>query len=325
MGKSIVDDFFQDQLAVANGQIETLKQRNKELQNAVTRQKMLWAAEYKAPKIKKRKKVNGKYFLRVLFGDTHGCHIDNGAWSAFLNDLDLFGKQVKEWVHGGDIRDCAGTYSRFKKIHLREFSYTIQDDTKAANIQLDQVQRRVPNTKRAIAIEGNHDWRVDFWAIENFKNAVDAKMVIDLLGTKTCLFLDKRGIEYYSSHECHMGLNKPGMIQLGKNKIVHGNFNTLHATYQHVSECKDNIIHFHNHRMSSSIIRTPDRNAVVGQGVACLCELQPYYHHYHLSTHTHGYLLQIVNEKTEKFQNIPVSIVNGQSMMSQFKDSLVKI
>lgn len=319
-----LDDGFKDRLVSLEGQIKTLKERNKSLYEAIDRQKMLWASEYKPPKTIRKFRDYSKYYLRLFFGDTHGCHINILARDAFLNDLDLFGNNVKEWVHGGDIRDCSSTYSRFKKIHLREFSYTIQDDTIAANDLLDKVQSKTPNAKGHL-ISGNHDDRVDFWAIEEFKNAADAKMVIDILGTKSVLHLEQRGINFYNSMDCHMGLNKPGMIQLGKCKIVHGSFNNIHATYQHLVECKDNIVHFHNHRNTQMVIRTPDKDAIIGCGVGCLCELQPYYFHYHLALHTHGYVLQIVNEKTEKFQNISIPIVKGKSMMSQFKDSVVKI
>ena len=300
------------------GQLTLEKRRTTALSGALEKAQKLWGAQYTAPKPRRALARGGQYYTRLAVGDTHGNHISIPARDAFLGDLEIL--KPEEVVLLGDLLDCSGTFSRFKKQYLREFSYSYSEDVSAANDFLDQVQRRVPSAK-CYYLEGNHERRIEAWAVEQFENVLDAKKAVDAFGPRAALHLDKRGIAYYEYSLRHMGLEAPGVIKLGKCFFAHGFGKGIHASYNTLRKLADNIVHGHNHRSMSSILRQVDSTSGAWCP-GCLCDIQPYYFHSDPTDHTNGYHVQFVNRKTGWFAPWNVSVLDGVSVLPRIKEVL---
>ena len=100
---------------------------------------------------------------RIIMPDSHGCYADAPAMKAFMRDVKLL--DPDEVVMLGDHVDCNG----FLSTHglpgaLADCDYTYEEDIRAANKHLDALQRCAPRA-RIHYIEGNHEHRVERWAI----------------------------------------------------------------------------------------------------------------------------------------------------------------
>ena len=288
------------------------KQNVRDLSEALRRAGTLWSSSYTPPKAIKPRKTSRKYKIRVAAGDLHGTDQNIAARNAFLNDLEVL--QPDEGVLGGDILNCSGTFSRFHRVHVTEFSYSYENDVAAGNDFLDACQRRSPNTKWHF-LQGNHEARVDKWAAAHFSERRLAMRAIEAFGARNALRLDKRGIQYFSNNELHMGLHKPGIVLLGKCGYMHGYGSGKHVAYKHLVEIAMNIVHFHNHRDQHHIIRSAREPALGGWCPGCLCILQQYYMHETPTDHTHGYNLQFEDPKTKWFSSNNIGIVEGKSLL----------
>lgn len=316
--QDLIGSLIDGETAKLRGQLDAEKQRSAALSDALERAGQLWGSTYASPKASRAKRTAKRYYTRVAVGDTHGCHIDIPARDAFLNDLEVL--RPTEIVFLGDLLDCSGTFSRFKKQYLREFSYSYRDDVEASNDFLDQVQRRTPGAKYYY-VEGNHERRIEAWAVERFQDVRDAGLAVDAFGPKNALHLDKRGVEYFSNQAQHMGLSVPGIIQLDKCFFGHGFGRGVHATFAQARKLGDNFVHGHNHRSMSYVLRTVD-STIGAWCPGCLCDLQPYFYHSDPTDHTHGYHVQFVDRETGWFAPWNVSVLHGISVLPKIKEVL---
>lgn len=102
----------------------------------------------------KAKKVLNDH-IRVIIPDSHGSQINIEAASAFLADLKAL--NPKEVVMLGDHVDCGGWLAQHHTLgYVAETLYSYEDDIKAANDFLDQIQLNAPDAEIHY-IEGNHE------------------------------------------------------------------------------------------------------------------------------------------------------------------------
>jgi hypothetical protein len=165
------------------------------------KKKGLWSSSYIPVAVPKRKRNTGTYLTRVVAGDLHGVDQDVAARNAFLRDVEYLNPD--EIVLLGDMINCSGTFSRFHRVHVSEYSYNYENDIAAGNDFLDLLQKAAPNAT-VHYLQGNHEARVDKWAAATFTEKYLAQMAIDTFGVRNALHLDKRGIHYYENNECHM-------------------------------------------------------------------------------------------------------------------------
>lgn len=259
------------------------------------------------------KKRKNKPFLRVIIPDSHGCHIDQDAASAFLTDLDML--KPAEVVMLGDHLDCGGFLAaHHTENFVAETDYTFEDDVAAANVFLDEVQKRVGKVP-VHYISGNHERRVEKWILtQKLRNQSDAEYLLRLFGPATVLRLADRGIEYYSETDFHCGLVIRGTIKLGHCHFTHGSSTAKHAASAMVDKFGGNVVFGHTHRADAFVRRTVSQGAIGAWNPGCLCQLQPYYGLTNLSNWSHGYGLQIVQDDGS-FLHINVPIVDGRSYM----------
>jgi predicted phosphodiesterase len=296
------------------GQLRREKLRVDALYDALKKAKALWGSTYKVPTRKNPKRTASKYYTLVAVGDLHGAHLNIAARDAFYNDLEAL--KPKVIVLLGDLLDCAGTYSRFKKQHLMEFSYSYADELRVVNDFLDTIQRICPDAE-IYYIEGNHENRVEGWAVEKFDNKPDAQLALDMVGPKNTLHLDKRGIPYFELAKRHMGLETPGTIKLEKSLYLHGprTGGGIHMTYNILRRLGDNLVHGHGHRIDEKILRNSG-NIIGGWQGGCLCDIQPYYFHGDPTDHCNGFHVKFINSKTQWHDSCNIKIIDGKSTLS---------
>lgn len=253
-------------------------------------------------------------FNRVFVTDSHGEKVDKVAFEAFLADLERV-SNIHEIVIGGDMLDCDGFLSSHVPQYLPQFDYSFEEDVAAANEQLDQIQKRCPKAKMYY-LEGNHEHRVERWlAKQMMGNARDANYLYRLMGPKTALNLEKRGIEFFSQGGQHMGMKVRGTIKLGHCYFQHGTGTSSRtASYKNLHKFAACLIHGHNHSMQQASTTFMDGEPVMAACPGCLCQMHPMYNHSDPCSWTHGYGLQPAN-RDGTFHYLPVPIVNKQSVL----------
>jgi len=162
--------------------------------------------------------------VRVVIPDTHGAKVAHKAVAAMLSDIKALNPQ--EIVLTGDHVDCGGFLAQHHVMgYVAETLYSYEDDLAAANSFLDQLREAAPNAKIEY-IEGNHERRVETWAVTaTLRHHHDAEGLRKLYAPEFRLYLKERGIPYYRDSICHDGLTIPGIIKRGKCYFFHG-FNT---------------------------------------------------------------------------------------------------
>ena len=155
-----------------------------------------------------------------------------------------------EIIHGGDCLDCDGFLSSHKAIGYTSLSeYSYEDDIGAASDFWDAVAKATPRSKSEL-IEGNHEYRVRTWCLDNSKNDKDFDYHWRKNGPPTVLDLERRGIQWHSRGEKHDGLSKRGTIKRGKMLYVHGDSHAANAGQKHLQGSATNVTYFHTHRAS---------------------------------------------------------------------------
>jgi predicted phosphodiesterase len=247
--------------------------------------------------------------IRVIIPDSHGSLSDKRACSAFLKDLKVL--QPNEIVMLGDHVDCGGLYSKHTRQAKEDQEYSYFDDIDAASAFLDQIQETAPNAT-IYYLEGNHEYHIERWAVENLAHERDIKEFIRTNGPEGLLKLNSRGIKYFRRMGFHHGLSIPGTIRLGKCYFNHGLGASKQAASVHLHKFSANICFGHTHRMQSDVTKTVQSGGIGAWSFGTLAQLQPTYMHNAPSDWVHGYGIQGI-AKSGNFQTVSVSIVNGVS------------
>lgn len=231
-----------------------------------------------------------------------------------LRDLALLAPE--EIVMLGDHLDCGGVFSVHQRSYTKELAESFEADCDAANALLDSVQLAAP--KAAIHyLEGNHEAHVERWAARQFTSQKDAEHLLANYGPAAVLRLKDRGIRYYRSSDCHMGLSIPGTIRLGRCFATHGITASEHAAAAHLARFSANVVFGHVHRSMAIVERAVTSDGRGAWSPGTLAKLQPLYLHTNPSKWTHGYGLQIVRRSDGKFMHINVPILNGASLIRE--------
>lgn len=244
--------------------------------------------------------------------------IDPGARDAFLRDLKALGPS--EIILLGDHVDCGGMFSVHQPSYLEDVEYSYEEDCNAANVFLDAVSKAAPRA-RSWYIEGNHEQHIERWVSRNFTNKKDATYTRGVMAPEHKLALKRRGIKYIRSSETYMGLAIPGTIRIGKCFFLHGYRAGKHATSAHLDDFGANLVHGHTHRSQAVMRRTASSGGIGAWCPGTLAKLQPLYLHTSVSSWTHGFAMQLV-ENTGRFMHINVPIVDGNSMLKPLLDKI---
>jgi len=222
--------------------------------------------------------------LRMSFGDMHGMRMERPAVDALLNDIRRL--QPDEIVMLGDMLECGGWLAKHHTIgYVARCDYSYQEDIKAGNWFLDEVQKAAPGAV-LYWFEGNHDDRVEKWIVdETLSNQRDADF-----------------------------LTKPyGWLQLGKMYYTHELTGGKTAAMRAVAKTAANVTFGHTHQCAMAAMTLPMQGIVKAFNPGCLCELQPMWRHSDPTNWNHGYNLEVI-AKSDNFQHIHVPIQDGESL-----------
>jgi len=257
---------------------------------------------------------------RVSFGDVHGMLMDRRAVRALLDDL----KQIDpdEIVILGDLLECGGFLAQHQPIgFVANCDYSYQEDVKAANWVLDQVQKAAP--RAAIHyIEGNHEDRVERWIIDEVSGKKrDAAFLLSVIGPKTLLYLEERGIRFYGRHGIHgKGLQR-GWIELDKMHFTHSLTYSKNAARDAALLTAGDVTYGCTHRRDAATVVFAAVGQVMAYNPGCLSSMVPIYMHSHPSGWSQGYQIEYVGAKGNS-QVVQVPICGGRSALSVLTDSM---
>ncbi len=260
---------------------------------------------------------------RFIIPDSHGYYADPDAIKAIVKDMKRLNLgRGDEVVMLGDHVDCSG----FLSTHglpsaMQDCDYAYDKDIKAANKHLDAFTAAAPGAAFHY-IEGNHESRVERWAItHSLAKRVDAESIRREMSPEYLLRLKERGIRYYRANQRYQGIGIPGTIRLGKCFFTHGITAGKYAAERHLDAFAASVVFGHIHRKVSVIARKVSTGVIGAWSPGCAAILQQPYAKSTPTGHSHGYDFQLV-AKSENFQHIQVTIDSGVSMLGNLLESI---
>lgn len=259
--------------------------------------------------------------VRVSVGDVHGMMMDKAAVAAFLADVKVL--DPDEIVLGGDILECGGWLAKHQPIGFIALSdYSYQEDVRAANWFLDELQKAAPNAV-VHYIEGNHEDRVERWVVDTtMAHKCDSEFLLKAFGPVSVLRLAERGINWYGRHDIHVKGAPRGWIKLGKMFYTHSLTYSKNAARDAVGKTAGNVTYFCTHREDTATIVFPSVGICKAFNPGCLCSIQPVWRHSDPTSWSQGYAIDLIS-KSGNFQHIQVPIWDGESlagaMIERFK------
>jgi len=312
--QDIITEPLQNEIHNLKLQLAEHKARLRSYYNTIEKISSDWRNEFVLV-TPKPKKIKSDYGIRVIVADVHGSHVDTFALGALLDDLSKIGHLVTSGIFLGDILDCGGVMSRFQKASTYEFADTYKRDVSAANQTINKIMALTPNATWDY-VEGNHEWHVERFAANTFPTQEDANFFLEMMGPKTLLGLEKRGINYYKTFDFYDGLGVQGTIKRGKCYFTHGFSHAKHAAHAHLIKTGNNIVYGDTHKAQSHVGANVEHPTIGAWCPGCLCKLQPIYGHGNGPTGwSHGYGLQFYRKGGE-FMHWNVTISKGRSMVT---------
>jgi hypothetical protein len=298
----------------AQAKVRSLQDENKALRNDrndLLREHEDYTNRRKVASLPKPKPRSGGDYIRMSFGDMHGCLMDKPAVAALLQDIKTIGPD--EIVLGGDMLECGGFLARHQPIGFVATSeYSYQDDVEACNWFLDELAKVAPKAQ-IIYLEGNHEDRVERWIVDVVRaHGREADFLLRLNSPQTLLKIEERGIVYVRRMQVEGGL-PPGWVKRGKMYFVHELASGGSGAAKAASKTAGNVTFFHTHQESAATQVFPSVGIVKAFCPGCLCERQPLWRHSNPTNWSHGYGIDII-AASENFQHISVPIWEGESL-----------
>lgn len=256
------------------------------------------------------------WFIRLFLGDTHGAGIDKRSWKAVMGDLAIIGPSVRRVVLLGDHMDCGSWLDEKHTIgYVSQTDYTVAEDEDAANQMLDQVGQALPGAQIDY-LEGNHEWRIEREIVGRCKgNRREVERQLSRNGPVAVMSLDKRGINYWSKGEKHMGLSVRGVIKLDElSYATHGRTTAQNASKVMAKKYNANVKYGHTHRSDMAVVQSVKGGCHSAWNFGCLCLDNPVWNNTDCTDWSQGYGLDVCN-KRGKFLTVHVPIVNGESLL----------
>jgi hypothetical protein len=260
--------------------------------------------------------------VRVTCADMHGMRMDRSAVAAFLADVRRL--DPDEVVLLGDMLDCEGWLAQHHVLgFVANCDYTFQEDIKATNWFLDELQESAPNAKMWYFL-GNHEDRVERAIVDTvLGNQGDAAFLQSLWGISTVLRLNERNITVIRRDVIYADGFPRGWLQLGKMCFAHeAGGKGKNAAREVVTKAAANVTFGHSHREDTATVVFPGVGICKAFNPGCLCHMQPIYMHSDPSSWSQGYAIDYI-AKSGEFQRVHVPIWKGRSlagaMIERFK------
>jgi len=301
-------------LAVERARADAAERKADDLAEDIARVRAARRQPVVKPKVRRTEKEDR---VVVIWPDLHGAKQDRPAVAAFLGDLKRL--QPSRGVSVGDMADCGGFLGAHHVLgFVAETDDTYEEDTEAVNGFLDSVQNAAPLQDGLDWVEGNHEHRVEKWAITSaLRNKADSGFIRDRFAPEVLCKAKERGIRYYRRAQFYDGMPVQGAFRIGKLGIMHGLLNGNGTPDQVLNKFGMNMVYGHTHRISSKVRRNAD-GQIGAWNIGTLATLQQHYAHGAPTDHAHGYAV-VFMARSGAFQLIQVSIVNGVSLLPELK------
>lgn len=253
--------------------------------------------------------------LIFVFPDHHGAKSDRAAVGACLSDHARLRPDIT--IGLGDGIDAGGFLAQHHVMgFVAETEYTYEEDCAVFSGDLDAFQK---NTGEMHLIEGNHDQRIEKWAVTSaLRNGVDAEGLRRRNAPEFVMQYKQRGIRYYRRAERYCGLPIQGAFKIGKAHFLHGKIRGNGSPASMLHTYGVNMFYGHTHAMASKITNTMGSGAIGAWNCGTLSEKQPLWMHGDPTGWTHGYCL-IAMARSGAFQAVLVTIVNGVSLLRSLR------
>lgn len=218
----------------------------------------------------------------------------------------------------GDVLDCEIFSAHAKKTIQEAQTYDYKElELDPCNKMLDEVQK---NTNFTYFLEGNHEQRIERWAVNNGRVG---ESIYQLISPRETI---ARGRENFKMipYEVPTGLRR-GFVQIvaptkkmrtGGLVAVHGWSFAKHAAYVHLEKSRSQSILFgHTHRAQTITSRDPWNGSLIKSfNPGTLSQLQPRYAHGGSpSDWSHGFAIIYVG--SESWTEYIISIVDGRCVL----------
>ena len=299
------------EVAAAKAQLEAERRAHQETVKALERSRFTRPPKKITPAISKAESGD---IVEVIFSDVHGNKHDPAAMAALLGDLKTL--RPDRIIIGGDFVDCGGFLAEHHTLgYVAETEDSYEDDVAVSNSLLDQILAAA-SPKEVHYIEGNHEWRVERWALtQRLAHHKDTDLLRRTFCPEHVLRLKDRGIHYYRQGQMH-GCDTPGWVKLDKMYFVHKISNARDAAEVAMAKAGGNICYFDTHRASFKPKYIPGMGLISAWNPGCLCKRQPLYANTRPTEWTHGYLVRFISRKTGNFQMTNITINEGTSYAS---------
>lgn len=245
-----------------------------------------------------RKKPRKEDWTRLIVPDVHGDSRDKEACAAMFDVVKSL--TIDEIVIMGDLVDCGGFLAEHHTMgFIKETGYTYEGDLAEANAFLDELLNVCGNVQKVHYLEGNHEHRLEVWAVDKAKNPTDAAWLYNQVSPVRTLDLDRRGIKFYKSDSTHNS-NVLGIMHLDGTYFMHGKGCAKHAAYNHAVAIGADAWYAHTHRRDSCTCRNVISGDFEVNNPGTLSILSPLYGHQHVNTWAHGFGLEFISRKGMK-------------------------
>ena len=219
------------------------------------------------------KKASGQHLV-IVIPDIHFPNEDKEAVAIVKRAVAKL--KPERTIFLGDALDC-NPFSSFdpKSIKEQKQSNFMEDEVMPANRFIDHAQKHTKGD--TIFIEGNHEYRVERWAIQH---GYGAASIYDGISPQKLLSAGRSDFKYIP----YIKQGDPGLsyYSITPNLIaVHGWSFAQAAPRVHLNKAKTRSVVFgHTHRQQSEASRDPFTNErLVAFSVGCLSQIQPTYFH----------------------------------------------
>ena len=257
----------------------------------------------------------------VILPDTHLGSQDKAALRVALKIIEHYSPE--RVVYLGDMLEVHSASSHGSSDRREELSATYIEELRDCVALLDLVED-MPGVVEQVFIEGNHEQRVERWAMSMGRFA---KEIVDLISPKTVL---SKGRKHPFTWVPYKNAGTPGVVELAPGLFgCHGWSTAKHAAHAHLRRAGGfSVIHGHTHRRQSYAERNPITNAPIeARSPGCLAKLQPLWVN-SPTVWTHGVcVLQEVGDQWSLF-TIPIDrgtaiLPNGLLINAGAEDSVL--
>ena len=235
--------------------------------------------------------------LVVAFGDLHIPYHNEAAVEVLKAVVRYLKPDLAVCL--GDVMDCSQFSTHPPTLGMPETNY--EQDTLIANKFFDDIQRWCT---RLVAVEGNHEHRLDRWAART----APGRGAYTMLAPRFNLARNRKRFTYipYGSVDGTYPHYKIGPRVVA----IHGWSYAMHATKKHlVMSQGKSIVHGHTHRVDHTLVQNVWSTKGVVQAIStgCLCRPVPLYGVGTPVQWTNAFVLIYVGRRSETMYAVPIT------------------